>query len=154
MRIIPFVETAYEKAALLARMRLESATKELKRAEKATTITVASGIILFLTISLVALYRVTVLQSKIMERERSLKNWAEQWQQTFDSIQDCLVITDKEGRIKLTNKSARDFLGEDIIDRYFVEALDVLSIKNAENLYDKSNGIEFSKGEKVLMTMI
>lgn len=149
IRIIPFVETAYERATLLAKIRLESATKELKRAEKAIAVTVASGAILFLTISGIALYRVTILQSRIKERERSLKNWAEQWQQTFDSIQDCLIIVDYEGNIRQTNKSSRNLFGEDIINRPIADVLNIPSFRKAEDLFGKSDGIEFSRREKI-----
>lgn len=148
-RIIPFVETAYERATFLTRSRLESATTELKRAERFTTITVISGAILFLAFSIITLYRISILQSRIQERERSLRNWAEQWQQTFDSIQDCLIITDKEGKIRLTNISTKQFFGKELINRSLVDVLDIPSIKKIEDLDNPSKEFVFSKEEKI-----
>ncbi len=143
-RVIPFVETAYERATFLAKARLELARREIKRAERAGALTVISGILLFFIFSVIALYRVSNLQSKVKDREEGLKNWAEQWQQTFDSIQDCLLILDESGRVKMINKSAKVLFGEGITDRFIVDILDIPSIKGCEDLFSSSSGCEFS----------
>lgn len=148
-KIIPFVKTAFERATLLSKTRLESAVTEINRTERVMTITVISGILLFLTLFIIALYRVSLLQSRIKEREISLKNWAEQWQQTFDSIQDCLMILDRDGNLKMTNKSAKEIFGEAIIGHPFMEILPLPAIKDIKDLFTSTGVIEFTRGERV-----
>ncbi len=148
-RIIPFVETAYEKATSLSKERLDSSLREIKRTEKAIKITVISGIMLFLTITIIALYRISHLQRNIRERERSLENWANQWQKTFDSIQDCLMIVDEEGRIKMANRSTETIFIGPVKGRSIMEIIELPSPENGKKLYDSSSVMEFSKEEKV-----
>ncbi|MFN3479001.1 MAG: ATP-binding protein [Thermodesulfovibrionales bacterium] len=148
-KITPFVKRAFERATSLSETRLESAVKEINRTERVMTITAIAGILLFLTLSIIALYRVSLLQSRIKERERSLENWAKQWQQTFDSIQDCLMILDRDSNLKMTNKSAKETFGEVIIGYPFMEMLGVPSVKNIHDLCNSKGGIEFTKGDRV-----
>lgn len=149
-RVIPFVETAYERATLLAKTRFESARKELKKTERFTTTSIISGAILFLAFSIIALLRVSFLQSRIREREDSLKNWAQQWQQTFDSIQDYLIITNKDGQIKLTNRKTREIFGDNIIDHSLIDVLNVPLIKDFSDLSSALEDIIFSKNGRIL----
>jgi len=147
--IIPFVETAYERATFLAKTRLKLAGREIERAERAGVVTVISGVLIFFIFSAIALYRVSNLQSAVREREEGLKNWAEQWQQTFDSIQDCLLVLDERGRVKMINKSARMLFGEGITDRFIADIPDIPSIRGCDDPSGSSSGCEFSMGDRL-----
>jgi PAS domain S-box-containing protein len=148
-RLISFVETAFEKATFLSRTRLESAFNEIKKTEETTTITVITGLLLFLIFSVVTLYRVSLLQQRIKEREISLKNAAEQWRLTFDSIQDCLMIVDEKGRIRMTNESTQEIFGNDITGHPVEEILNLPTVREVSDLYSLQGSFEFSKKERI-----
>mgnify|MGYP000063348430 FL=1 len=144
--LISFVETAFERATLLSGTRLESTINEIKKTEETTTITVITGLLLFLIFSAVTLYRVSLLQQKIKEREISLRNAAEQWQRTFDSIQDCIIIIDEKGRIRMMNEAAKNIFGNNLTGYPLKEILEVPAIRD---LYSLPSSIEFSKKARI-----
>lgn len=104
--IIPFVEDSYRKAKYMADTRMESVTHELHRIRFAGITIVLVGFFLFMGFSIVSLKRVSRLESDVKERERVLHDWAEQWQRTFDSIQDMVFIMDKDCKISMMNDAA------------------------------------------------
>lgn len=105
--IIPLVEDSYMKAKSLADRRLEGVTQELYRIREAGIVIGFAGFFLFLGFSLISLKRVSRLESDVKERERVLHDWAKQWQNTFDSIQDMVFIMDKDCKISMMNDVAK-----------------------------------------------
>lgn len=104
--IIPFVEDSYRNAKYLMDKRLESVTHELHRIRFAGVTISLAGFFLFIIFSIVSLKQVSKLESDVKERERVLHDWAEQWQRTFDSIQDMVFIMDKDCKISMMNDTA------------------------------------------------
>jgi len=143
--LVSFVEMAFEKATSLSRTRLESTFSEIKKTEETTRITVITGLLLFLIFSAIALYRVSLLEEKIKKRERDLRKAVEEWQLTFDSIMDSLLIVDEEGKIIKTNILAQKVFGSDITGHSIEEILNLPELQNGRNLYSLQEGIEFSK---------
>ncbi|BCB95644.1 hypothetical protein JZK55_05660 [Dissulfurispira thermophila] len=104
--IVPFVETSYTKAKLLADTRLKETYQILEHAKTAAILASLAGFFLFVSFSVVSLKRVSRLEADVKERERVLHDWAEQWQRTFDSIQDMVFIMDKDCKISMMNDMA------------------------------------------------
>lgn len=104
--LMPFAEGSYVKAKNLANTRMERVTHELYRIRLTGVAIALAGFLLFMGFSIVSLKRVSRLESDVKERERVLHDWAEQWQRTFDSIQDMVFIMDKDCKISMMNDAA------------------------------------------------
>ncbi len=53
-----------------------------------------------------------MLQREVRIREEKLRNWAEQWQRTFDVIEDPIALIDTTGRVLVANRRFREVFGE------------------------------------------
>ncbi|HAK89929.1 MAG: hypothetical protein A2X55_00410 [Nitrospirae bacterium GWB2_47_37] len=131
-QIVPFAESAYIKAKKLADTRTEYLTQELLMVKNAGVFTTVSGFFLFLGFSFIAMKRVSKLESDVRERERILNDWAGQWQHTFDSMQDMVFIIDKNCRILLMNRQAKDYCGESALGAPIYEAAKELMISSCK----------------------
>lgn len=147
--IVPFVEDSYRKAKSLADTRLESVTHELYRIRLAGTTIALAGFLLFMGFSIVSLRRVSRLESDVKERERVLHDWAEQWQRTFDSIQDMIFIMDKDCRISMMNDAAIKTCKQNAKGKGIDEALDNIAKKACQSVCREEVGKEITLGNKI-----
>ncbi|MBI5213867.1 MAG: GHKL domain-containing protein [Nitrospirae bacterium] len=148
-QIIPLVDDAYIKAKFLTDMRLEHLMNELSIIRKTGIISAVAGLFLFLGFSMVSLKRVSRLESEVRERERVLQDWAEQWQHTFDSIQDMVFIVNKDCRISMMNTAAKERYGEGILGRGTVEALGDIFTTACKSVCRQGLSKEVSLADKV-----
>ncbi len=54
------------------------------------------------------------LQRELKVKEEKLRNWAEQWQNTFDTVSEMMAICDTSGIIILSNKAFKNQFGQDV----------------------------------------
>ncbi|MEW6739803.1 MAG: ATP-binding protein [Nitrospirota bacterium] len=147
--IIPFVEDSYRKAKSLADTRMESVTHELHRIRLAGVTIALAGFFLFMGFSIVSLKRVSRLETDVKERERVLHDWAEQWQRTFDSIQDMVFIMDKDCRISMMNDTAMKTCKQCAKGKGIDEALDNAVKKACQSVCREGAGKEITLGNNV-----
>lgn len=147
--IIPFVEDSYRKAKSMADTRMERVTHELYRIRLAGVAIALAGLLLFMGFSIVSLKRVSRLESDVKERERALHDWAEQWQRTFDSIQDMVFIMDKDCKISMMNDTAMKTCKQCAKGKGIDKALDK-AVKNAcQSVCREGKGREISLGNNI-----
>jgi nitrogen-specific signal transduction histidine kinase len=147
--VIPFVEDSYRKAKSLADRRLESVTHELERIRFVGITIALGGFLLFIGFSIVSFNRVSRLESDVKERERVLHDWAEQWQRTFDSIQDMVFIMDKDCRISMMNDTAMKVCKQCEKGKGIDEALDDAVKKACKSVCGEGVGKEITLGNNV-----
>lgn len=147
--VIPFVEDSYRKAKSLADTRLESVTHELQRIRFVGVTIALAGFFLFLGFSIVSLNRVSRLESEVKERERVLHDWAEQWQRTFDSIQDMVFIMDKDCKISMMNDTAMKTCKQCAKGKGIDEALDGAVKKACKSVCREGVGKEITLGNNI-----
>ncbi|MEW6410430.1 MAG: ATP-binding protein [Nitrospirota bacterium] len=148
-QIIPFVEAAYERATYLANARLKSATQELQKAKNIAIVIILLGLSLFIVFSTISLLRVSTLESKVKERETALRDWAEQWQHTFDSIQDMVLILDRDCRVQMMNDAAKRMYGRDAVGKGIFEILGESFVSECKDVYKSISSMEISIGDRV-----
>lgn len=110
-----FGRMAFEKA----RLSFVSTTGEFRASLNITKITLflisltACGIIIYF--SSYSLRKVTLLENDIKEREKTITDWALQWQNTFDAVKDMIIIFDKEKRPVQFNMASKEFFKEALL---------------------------------------
>jgi nitrogen-specific signal transduction histidine kinase len=147
--IIPFVENSYREAKSLADTRMERVTHELRQIRFAGVTIALAGFFLFMGFSIVSLKRVSRLESDVKERERVLHDWAEQWQRTFDSIQDMVFIMDKDCKISMMNDTAMKTCKQCAKGKGIDEALDNTVKKACQSVCREGVGKEITLGNNV-----
>jgi PAS domain S-box-containing protein len=63
------------------------------------------------------------LQKQLRIREEKLRNWAENWQNSFDAIEEAMAVCDAEGRVIVANRKFREEFGEDVEGLKIVDTL-------------------------------
>ncbi len=110
-----------------ARSSMAVYTGELRVATEATRrailLTVIIGLMVVLAFSFYSLKRVTALERDILSKEKTITDWALQWQETFDAVREMLIILDKEGRPTVFNVPAREFFGDALLRDDFCRSL-------------------------------
>ncbi len=148
-QVVHFAESAYIKAKNLADTRTEYLTQELVTVKNAGVFITVSGLFLFLGFSFVAIKRVSKLESDVKERERVLQDWAEQWQRTFDSIQDMVFIMDKDCKISMLNDTAVKTCKQCAKGKSIDEALDDAVKKACQSVCREGVGKEITLGNNI-----
>ncbi len=54
------------------------------------------------------------LQQELRIKEEKLRNWADNWQLTFDTVEEMIALSDLEGRILMYNRAFRDRFGDSL----------------------------------------
>lgn len=147
--IVPFIENSYAKARLLADRRLQETTQMLEHTKMVAIFASIAGLVLFVGFSVVSLKRVSRLESDVKERERVLHDWAEQWQRTFDSIQDMVFIMDKDCRILMMNDAAIKSCKQCAKGKGIDEALDEVVKKACQSVCREGVSEEITLGNNV-----
>jgi|Deesub1362A_J573_1020465.scaffolds.fasta_scaffold11600_1 PAS domain S-box-containing protein len=74
------------------------------------------------------------LQRELRIKEEKLRNWADNWQLTFDTVEAMIALCDTKGRILMTNRAFRERFGDtldgqdidELIDREFTNKGDCI----------------------------
>lgn len=117
--LINFSRMAFENARASFMYRAGEFRASLKTVNISLFLTafIGAGIILFL--SFYSLKKVKFLEKDIKEKQEIITEWALDWQETFDSVKDMIIIFDKSGRPKAFNASAAEFFKEALLREDF-----------------------------------
>ena len=55
------------------------------------------------------------LQRELRIKEEKLRNWADNWQLTFDTVESMIALCDTKGRILMTNSAFRERFGDALV---------------------------------------
>jgi signal transduction histidine kinase len=149
--ISPLVEESFVKARSLADERVKTAIKEIYGMRDAGMALIILGLFLFLFFSYISLSRVSTLESAVLEREIFLRDWAEKWQLTFDSISDMVFIIDSDCRILMMNKPAGALCGNDAVGKLIEDAAPELLGDVRCKLFKNASTKEISFSDKIYM---
>ncbi|MFN3740569.1 MAG: histidine kinase dimerization/phospho-acceptor domain-containing protein [Thermodesulfovibrionales bacterium] len=126
--LFPLLEDFSRMALERGRLSYMLTTGELKASLNTIMITLllisfsGGGTILYF--SIYSLRRVAFLEKDIKEKEKTITDWALEWQETFDSVKDMIIILDEKGRPKAFNTSAGGFFKDGLLRedfcRYFL----------------------------------
>lgn len=109
---------------VLRTSELKTSINTLKNTFLLTLFIGSGALILFIHYSL---KRTSKLENDIKTKEKTITDWALQWQDTFDSVKDMIMLFDKEGRLKAFNLACTEFFKETLLRDDFIDA--ILGIK-------------------------
>lgn len=122
-----FASESFQKAKASMFLR----TSELKSSLNVIKITFFWTIFLGLGVLILftnySLRKISNLENDIKSKEKVITDWALQWQDTFDSVKDMIILFDKEGRPKIFNTASSEFFKDTIFRDDFCE--NILGIK-------------------------
>lgn len=80
----------------------------------AIVMTTGLTIISFMLFSFYMLRKGTSLEREIKEKEKVITYWAQEWQNTFDAMEDMVIVLDENYKPDLFNTSAVKFFGHNL----------------------------------------
>lgn len=117
--IINFSSMAFDKAKLSFMYKAGKFRTSLKMVNVSLLLTAFIGAGFILLLSLYSLKKVSSLEEDIKSKEKIITDWALEWQETFDSVKDMIIIFDKSGRPKAYNTSAAEFFKDGLLREEF-----------------------------------
>lgn len=111
MVIQGFVTYAFKKAKDSVSTQTGIVAFYLDEIKRSVSLTIGITFIVFLFFSYYAFRRGSYLEGEIKERERVITDWALEWQNTFDAMQDMVIVFGQDNKPHVFNAAAMDFFG-------------------------------------------
>jgi len=120
-----FITYSYEKAKSLLEARSQSLQSSLYYVRRYTVLTAGMAFMSLLFFSLYILKKGTSLEREIKEKEKVITDWALEWQNTFDTIEEIVIILDRDGKPSLFNKAATEVFGPSLLGKDLLKLLNL-----------------------------
>lgn len=109
--VADFITYAFWKVMGSAATQTQSIEFFLGEIKRFIALTIGLTLITFLFFSYHVIRKGTNLEAEIKEKERVITDWALEWQNTFDTMQDMIIILDEEHKPLIFNSAAAEFFG-------------------------------------------
>lgn len=129
MVIQGFISYAFRKAKDSASAQTQSLNLFLGEIKRSVAITIGLTLIAFLFFSYYVNRRGTHLEMEIREKEKVITDWALEWQNTFDAMQDMVIVLGEDLRPLVFNSASIEFFGPEL---YSEEILKTLNLDPSE----------------------
>lgn len=106
-----FITYAFRKAKDSASTQTRTLDFYLGEIKNTVAITIGLTLIAFLIFSYYVGRRGVSLEKEIKEKERVITDWALEWQNTFDAMQDMVIVLDEGYKPLISNTAATGFFG-------------------------------------------
>ncbi|MFN3396290.1 MAG: two-component system sensor histidine kinase NtrB [Thermodesulfovibrionales bacterium] len=133
-----FVTYSFEKAKDLSSTQTQILEAHLLEAKRYIAFTIGFTILAFLFFSYYAGRKGASLEKEIKEKEKVITDWALEWQNTFDAMQDMVIVLDENYKPLIFNTAAADFFGVHLLKADFLKMLGIKDIKNLNELMSRT----------------
>lgn len=106
-----FVTYAFRKAKDSASAQTRTLDFYLSEIKRTFTVMIGLTLTAFLIFSYYVGKRGSSLEREIKEKEKVITDWALEWQNTFDAMQDMVIVLDDGNKPLMSNTAAADFFG-------------------------------------------
>lgn len=114
MVIQGFITYAFRKAKDSASAQTQSLSLSLREIKRSIALTIGFTLMAFLFFSYYVSRRGTNLEKEIKEKEKVITDWAIEWQNTFDAMQDMIMVLGEDLRPLIFNSVTAEFFGHAI----------------------------------------
>ncbi len=118
-----FSSYAFERAMASGERVTGQFSTTLLMVKRLVGITVLGGLVLVGIYTFYSLRRIESLDRQLKEREKTITEWANRWQETFDAVKEMIVIVDRDCRVINYNRAAGESLRGLLLSENFCRAL-------------------------------
>ncbi len=120
-----FSSYAFSKAQLLSYGTYSRIVSTIELIKYNVLIIIGSSILLIGLFTSYSIKKINSLEKDIKQKEKLITDWADNWQNTFDTMEDMIVITDLTCKPVQFNSSASRFFGESILREDFCSLIGI-----------------------------
>ncbi len=120
-----FITYAFGKAKQSVSEHTQSLELNLAWIKRSVAATIGLTITVFFIFFLYIFRRGTSLEKDVIEKEKVITDWALAWQDTFDAMQDMVILLDKDYNPSVFNSKAAEFFKDSLLRKDFLKFLHI-----------------------------
>lgn len=125
MVIQGFISYAFRKVKDSASAQTQSLNLFLGEIKRSVATTIGLTLIAFLFFSYYVNRRGRHLEKEIKEKEKVITDWALEWQNTFDAVQDMVIVLGEDLRPLVFNSASIEFFGPELYSKEILKTLNL-----------------------------